>query len=83
MQHRHPLPRHHHRPAAHLVALPPDGPARIRDAVLSVDNPSTGLGWFSRSRGSTLLAQLAAGELPLTHGALDRQPPSFMRWSRL
>ncbi len=47
----------------------------IRTAVLSVDNAATGLGWLGRSRGATLLAQLAAGQLPLTHDALDRQPP--------
>ena len=55
-----------------LPALQP-----IRAAVLSVDNPATGLSWLGRSRGATLLAQLASGQLPLTHDALDRQPPGF------
>ncbi|MFI5893829.1 hypothetical protein ACIA5D_27380 [Actinoplanes sp. NPDC051513] len=55
-----------------LPALKP-----IRDAVLSVDNPATGLRWLGRSRGATLLAQLAAEQLPLTHDALDQQPPGF------
>jgi hypothetical protein len=47
----------------------------IRAAVLSVDNPATGLGWLGRSRGAALLARLASGQLPFAHEALDRQPP--------
>jgi hypothetical protein len=61
-----------HHDSTILPALQP-----IRAAVLSVDNPATSLGWLGRSRGATLLAQLASGRLPLTHDTLDRQPPGF------
>lgn len=48
--------------------------ASVRDAVLAVDNPRTGLGWLARSRGADLLGRIARVELPLTHATLDSQP---------
>ena len=51
--------------------------APIRDAVLAVDNPRTALGWLARSRGADLLGRIAHAQLPLTHAALDDQPPGM------
>ena len=93
LRHRRPLPPHHTRRIADLLPLPtpppPRRPARhpdphlasalapIRDAVLAVDNPRTALGWLARSRGADLLGRIAHAQLPLTHAALDDQPPGM------
>jgi hypothetical protein len=60
----------------------PDGtiPAalvRLHQAILEVDNPVSALGWLGRSPAVAVLRQLASGELPLTHQALDEQPRGF------
>jgi tetratricopeptide (TPR) repeat protein len=49
----------------------------LRDAVMSVTSPRTGLGWVQSSSGAHLLARIAAGELPLSHDTLDAEPPSM------
>jgi hypothetical protein len=50
-------------------------PARLEpvyQAIISIPRPRTGLTWLQRSRGPSLLADLAAGTVPLTHEALDQ-----------
>ncbi|MFI7123786.1 hypothetical protein [Amycolatopsis sp. NPDC049868] len=49
----------------------------VRDAVLAVDNPRTGLGWLARSRGADLLDQIARGERQLSHDTLDAEKPGM------
>jgi hypothetical protein len=44
----------------------------LQAAILSVDNPLTAIGWLGRSPAVPILKRLAAGELPLTHQALDQ-----------
>jgi hypothetical protein len=46
----------------------------VRDAILAVDNPVTGIGWLGRSPAAALLAQIARGDLPLSHQTLDDAP---------
>ncbi|MGH2660596.1 MAG: hypothetical protein ACRDHS_13300 [Actinomycetota bacterium] len=50
----------------------------LREAVLAVRSPRTGLGWLTRSPGARLLRHMASGRLPLTHESLDAsgQAPS-------
>lgn len=59
----------------------PDGDIRpdlqiLRQTLAQVDGPATVLGWLSRTAVRALLAQLAAGQRPLTHDSLDRLPAS-------
>jgi hypothetical protein len=46
----------------------------VRDAIVSVDNPVTGIGWLHRSPAAALLARIAQGELALSHQTLDDAP---------
>jgi hypothetical protein len=46
----------------------------VRDAIVSVDNPVTGIGWLHRSPAAALLARIAHGELALSHQTLDDAP---------
>lgn len=43
----------------------------LREAILSVDNPRTALGWLDRSPAITVLTAMATGEQPLAHATLD------------
>lgn len=45
--------------------------ARMRDAIAAADNPTQVRKWLRNTTGGRLLAQLAAGEVDLTHAALD------------
>jgi hypothetical protein len=51
---------------AHLVPFP-GGPGRHRP-------PGNRPGWLDNNKDSTVLRQLATGERPLTHAALDELP---------
>jgi hypothetical protein len=60
----------------------PDGtvPAALvplQQAILGVDNPLTAIGWLGRSPAVPILERLAAGELALTHQALDQATASL------
>jgi len=52
-----------------LPALVPVGAA-----ITASRAPRSALSWLSRGAGATVLADLAAGRLPLTHQALDAHP---------
>lgn len=59
----------------------PDGAIRpelriLHQTLAQVDGPATVLGWLSRTAVRALLAELAAGQRPLTHDALDQLPAS-------
>lgn len=43
----------------------------LLDALASVDQPRSVLLWLQRSEGAVILAQLAAGEIELSHDGLD------------
>lgn len=43
----------------------------LREAILSVDNPRTALGWLGRSPAIPVLTAMAKGEQALTHTTLD------------
>jgi hypothetical protein len=65
--------------AEFILLAGPDGrvPAvlvPVRDAIGSVDNPVTGIGWLHRSPAAALLARIAHGELALSHQTLDDAP---------
>jgi hypothetical protein len=48
----------------------------LHRSLVSVDHPNTVLAWLGNSTGAAILRQLAAGERPLTHAALDELPDS-------
>jgi hypothetical protein len=48
----------------------------LRQALADVERPQTVLGWLRRSNVRALLTELAAGQRPLTHAALDDLPDS-------
>ena len=57
----------------------PDGdiPAWLRplsEAICAARTPKSALNWLRRDGGAAILAQLAAGTLPVTHQALDAHP---------
>lgn len=56
-----------------------DGLAGLRDAFFAAHQPRSIFVWLDRSPGARVLARLAAGELDLTHAALDglAQTPSL------
>lgn len=43
----------------------------LREAILSVDNPVTALGWLGRSPAIETLSAMAGGQRPLAHATLD------------
>jgi hypothetical protein len=56
------------RPRAGLQAL--------QQALADLRRPEIALGWLRRPKVRALLTELAAGQRPLTHAALDELPPS-------
>jgi uncharacterized protein YidB (DUF937 family) len=48
----------------------------FRDSLAGTSRPGTVLGWLNNNKDSTLLRELATGERPLTHAALDDLPDS-------
>jgi hypothetical protein len=48
----------------------------LRDNLASYDRPGTVLGWLNKNTAAALLHELAAGERPMTHAALDELPDS-------
>ncbi|MGH3183972.1 MAG: hypothetical protein ACRDOE_19015, partial [Streptosporangiaceae bacterium] len=64
-----------------LAGLLADGSGDIRpelralhDSLAGAGRPATVLGWLDNNKDSTVLRQLATGERPLTHAALDEPP---------
>ncbi len=66
------------RRAAALLAGPdgqvPAGLLPVFEAICAARVPKSALNWLRRSHGAAILADLAAGELPATHQALDADP---------
>jgi hypothetical protein len=50
----------------------PEGLAPVRAAIAAADNPAIVRRWLRTSTGGQLLARLATGQIPLSHGALDQ-----------
>jgi hypothetical protein len=48
----------------------------LHDTLAHLDRAATALSWLSRTAVRALLAELAAGQRPLTHHALDQLPAS-------
>ena len=48
----------------------------LHDTLASAERPATVLNWLKRAATGTVLAELAAGQRPLRHAALDELPPS-------
>ena len=48
----------------------------LHDNLAGNDRPDTVLGWLNKNTAAALLRELAAGERPLTHAALDELPDS-------
>ena len=48
----------------------------LHDNLAGNDRPDTVLGWLYKNTAAAILAELAAGERPLTHAALDQLPDS-------
>jgi hypothetical protein len=48
----------------------------FRDSLAGTDRPATVLGWLDNNKDSTVLGEIATGERPLTHAALDELPDS-------
>lgn len=46
----------------------------VHDAIINTPTPRSALNWLRQGAGARLLADLAAGELPCTHQALDDHP---------
>jgi len=46
----------------------------FHDSLASIDRPATALRWLDNNRDSVVLRQLATGERPLAHAALDELP---------
>lgn len=44
------------------------------EAITATSTPRTALNWLRKGAGAALLAELAAGDLPATHEALDAHP---------
>ncbi|MGD0069874.1 MAG: hypothetical protein ABSB76_41495, partial [Streptosporangiaceae bacterium] len=66
-----------------LGVLPADGSGNVRpglrafrDSLAGTDRPATVLRWLDKNKDSTVLRELAAGERPLAHEALDELPDS-------
>jgi hypothetical protein len=71
---------HLHQQLGELFA---DGTGQIRpelralhETLATADRPATVSNWLNRPTVRTVLAELAAGQRPLTHDALDDLPPS-------
>ncbi|MEV5576373.1 hypothetical protein AB0L06_40620 [Spirillospora sp. NPDC052269] len=72
---------HLHTKLNELLTDPATGTIRpdlhtFHDALTDVDRPESALGWIRRAAVAALIAQVAAGERPLTHEALDDLPDS-------
>jgi hypothetical protein len=52
----------------------PDQFAAVFTAITATPSPRTALNWLRNGAGTGLLADLAAGRLPVTHQALDNHP---------
>ena len=48
----------------------------LHDNLAGNDRPDTVLGWLNKNTAAAILAELAAGQRPLTHAALDELPDS-------
>lgn len=48
--------------------------AGVHDAIINTDTPRSALNWLRRGAGARLLGDLATGDLPCTHQALDAHP---------
>lgn len=48
----------------------------LHDTLASIDRPATALNWLKNSTVRTALAELATGQRPVSHAALDELPPS-------
>ncbi len=46
----------------------------VHDAIINTDTPRSALNWLRQGAGARLLADLATGDLPCTHQALDAHP---------
>ena len=66
------------RRATALLAGPggqvPAGLLPVLEGICTARIPKSALNWLRRSHGAALLADLAAGKLPVTHQALDADP---------
>ncbi|MFI5065484.1 MAG: hypothetical protein ACHP9Z_16120 [Streptosporangiales bacterium] len=72
---------HLHQQLRELLADPAAGRVRaglqvLQQALAGIDRPEIALGWLRRPKVRALLTELAAGQRPLTHAALDDLPPS-------
>jgi hypothetical protein len=72
---------HLHQQLAGLLADPATGRVRaglqaFQQALAGIERPEIALGWLRRPKVQALLAELAAGQRPLTHAALDALPAS-------
>jgi hypothetical protein len=54
-----------------LVATSPPGIDRVRDAVVAADNPVQVRKWLHNTKAGRVLALMGAGEVELSHAALD------------
>ena len=48
----------------------------LHDNLAGNDRPDTALDWLNKNTAAAILAELAAGQRPLTHAALDELPGS-------
>ncbi len=46
----------------------------VHDAIINTSTPRSALNWLRQGAGARLLADLAAGQLPCSHQALDEHP---------
>ncbi len=72
---------HLHKQLRELLADPVTGRVcsglqAFQQALAGIDRPETALGWLRRPGVRALLTELAAGQRPLTHAALDELPAS-------
>ena len=65
--------RAHELLADHVGTVPP-ALASVLEAITATRQPRVALNWLRQGAGAALLADVAAGRLPLTHEALDACP---------
>lgn len=61
--------------ASPTASLPADTLQPLRQALAGIERPEVALDWLRRPPVRALLTELAAGQRPLTHTALDDLPP--------
>jgi hypothetical protein len=57
--------------------------AGVRDAIVATNNPRSALNWLRKGAGAPILAEIARGDIALSHEALDahpqRRPADYLR----